>query len=429
MSENPAGPDLAKIYIYPTEPELVHSFSQLDGTCLFTERSGVNAGDIIIYLRYLHNSARWQLQLRQCDLDIVISNVNEFGVSEELNLDLAPPRLRARSNFALFLVNTWECLPTHHPVFCKNLSSLASRLGIPVSQVVVSSCNVRTRTGPRKTLRRIFYSLLPGIRTLEIDWGYLREKGFVADTAKIPLNACPSAKFVSLNRRSSPDRLAALVFLHASGLLDQGNVSYLQSPSELDCHVAGKFLEGLLDPGTVKEVLSDLEFPRILDDNYEQVDQYLMELPQESFIFRIFESSSFYFYHETKYESDGHLFLSEKTFKALRLGLPFIVFGQPYILQRLRFMGFRTFSPIIDESYDTELDDRKRFQMYLREMEKLVSLEPEDIESVRSTLRPVIEHNRCLFDQTEKVGIYGSQLSRLRRYLGVSDRISSGSND
>jgi hypothetical protein len=44
------------------------------------------------------------------------------------------------------------------------------------------------------------------------------------------------------------------------------------------------------------------------------------------------------------FSSDSsNLFLTEKTFKPLALGMPFIVIGNPYILKRLRSLGYKTF--------------------------------------------------------------------------------------
>jgi hypothetical protein len=45
-------------------------------------------------------------------------------------------------------------------------------------------------------------------------------------------------------------------------------------------------------------------------------------------------------------------FTSEKTYKALYTGLPFVLIGEPYILKSLNSFGIKTFSDYWDESYD-----------------------------------------------------------------------------
>jgi hypothetical protein len=49
--------------------------------------------------------------------------------------------------------------------------------------------------------------------------------------------------------------------------------------------------------------------------------------------------------------------MTEKTFKAIALEMPFVLVASAGSLAYLREYGFRTFAGIFDESYDTETDD------------------------------------------------------------------------
>lgn len=51
--------------------------------------------------------------------------------------------------------------------------------------------------------------------------------------------------------------------------------------------------------------------------------------------------------------SDNKVFLSEKTARAIVLKNPFVIFGDRYTLTELKRLGFKTFSEVWDESYDT----------------------------------------------------------------------------
>ena len=55
-------------------------------------------------------------------------------------------------------------------------------------------------------------------------------------------------------------------------------------------------------------------------------------------------------------------FLSEKTYKALLTGLPFIIIGQPNILSSLKECGIKTFENYWNEDYDLCLNGNLRFQ-------------------------------------------------------------------
>jgi hypothetical protein len=70
----------------------------------------------------------------------------------------------------------------------------------------------------------------------------------------------------------------------------------------------------------------------------------------------------FYAYYPSHYYNTGisivsettqtEFFPTEKTYKSLMLGHPFILYGGQHSLSKLRGMGFQTFSNDIDESYD-----------------------------------------------------------------------------
>ena len=84
--------------------------------------------------------------------------------------------------------------------------------------------------------------------------------------------------------------------------------------------------------------------------------------------------------------SDGEIIrVTEKTIKALCLGHPALVVGNPSSLQFVRQLGFETFSPFLDESYDAAEMAQERFARLTAELIRLtegrrdapIRLEPE----------------------------------------------------
>lgn len=69
-------------------------------------------------------------------------------------------------------------------------------------------------------------------------------------------------------------------------------------------------------------------------------------------------------------KSELSCFLSEKTFKPIACSHPFIIVGSKGSLANLRKMGYKTFSPYIDESYD-DLEDWDRLEAITKEMVRL----------------------------------------------------------
>ena len=84
--------------------------------------------------------------------------------------------------------------------------------------------------------------------------------------------------------------------------------------------------------------------------------------------------------------------LTEKTFKPIAMGMPFIIVGTQGSLKYLRSYGFRTFGELWDESYDNEPDDHKRIEKVAQVLELLESL-GEDRQAIFDTAWPIIEHN------------------------------------
>jgi hypothetical protein len=82
--------------------------------------------------------------------------------------------------------------------------------------------------------------------------------------------------------------------------------------------------------------------------------------------------------------------LTEKTFKPIALGMPFVIVGTQGSLKYLRSYGFKTFGHLWDESYDDEPDDHRRIQKIAQ---VLKHLESTDRQSVFESAHDIIEHN------------------------------------
>ena len=84
--------------------------------------------------------------------------------------------------------------------------------------------------------------------------------------------------------------------------------------------------------------------------------------------------------------------LTEKTFKPIAMGMPFIIVGTQGSLKYLRSYGFRTFGDLWDESYDDEPDDSKRIEKIAQVLQLLENLE-EDKKIIFESAQEIIQHN------------------------------------
>jgi hypothetical protein len=91
------------------------------------------------------------------------------------------------------------------------------------------------------------------------------------------------------------------------------------------------------------------------------------------------------------------LFMSEKIWKPIVTGHPFIVLGNVNTLSYLKEQGYKTFDKWIDESYDLEHDHHKKIDMIIQELNKFKTKSIEELKTIREEMREVCLYNRMKF--------------------------------
>ena len=99
---------------------------------------------------------------------------------------------------------------------------------------------------------------------------------------------------------------------------------------------------------------------------------------------------------ETFFDADGSngCFISEKVFKPIRHGQPFVVFGAPYTLKTLRELGYKTYDYAIDNSYDEIEDNTQRF---VKVVEAVQKIKQQDMHNWYMSLWDDMQYNRQLY--------------------------------
>jgi hypothetical protein len=85
--------------------------------------------------------------------------------------------------------------------------------------------------------------------------------------------------------------------------------------------------------------------------------------------------------------------ITEKTFKAIALEMPFVLVATAGSLAYLRKYGFKTFSDVFDESYDLETDDILRIEKVVALLKQLDDLTAEQRQDLHRRCLPIVEHN------------------------------------
>ena len=219
-------------------------------------------------------------------------------------------------------------------------------------------------------------------------------------------------KYLNFNRRWRPHRPLLTALLKVCDLIDKGYVSLAPSDDnrswkmEMDhiieiCREHGneRLAHILMKNRTEIENMGDL----YLDKPDLTVNQALAEITPE--IRKMYEYTYFSVISETIFFTnyrnwEDSAFLSEKTFKAILFKHPFILVATPNTLKYLKAIGYKTFSPVIDESYDSIEDNTLRMIAIVKEINRLCKLEGPALESYLKYCREICDYNFKVF--TEK---------------------------
>ena len=136
---------------------------------------------------------------------------------------------------------------------------------------------------------------------------------------------------------------------------------------------------------------------------------------------RPFMDSYIHLTSETNFYEPG-VYFSEKTWKPIINLQPFIMINYYNSLKYLKELGLKTFSPFIDESYDTIKNGKERATAIYNEIKRLDYLPKEELHKWYNSIKPILLHNReVMFKYT---GLYMNQkeidyINSLKSYVNT----------
>lgn len=210
--------------------------------------------------------------------------------------------------------------------------------------------------------------------------------------------------FINFNKRWRLHRPALVGLLKAKNLLDHGLVS-LGNADIYPCDwniVFDQVLNLLSNNKNLYSLFKNYE-SEICNLPYMYIDFTNLSLNPSTPYVRIRETANetselykntyFSVVTETYFFENTGRFLSEKVFKPIAFKHPFILLGRPKSLELLKSMGYKTFHPYIDESYDNEVNDANRLELILNEIERLCKLSQDELYQFIDGVKNITEHN------------------------------------
>lgn len=208
-------------------------------------------------------------------------------------------------------------------------------------------------------------------------------------------------------RRPRQYRQALLFLLNQDNLLAQGDWSWLEDKqfNEHDIQEITKKYQVSLELEKIKELFTT--FPHPLKDEpggtFDTISSWTDRSPIP------YQKSYFYICTET-YAHGHYKSITEKICKPMVNFLPFVFFSFPKALEVLRSLGFKTFHPFIDESYDNEMNETVRLHMVYAEIKKLCSMSKTDIHDWYQQLTSILIHNHFHVKNFYKSDTYTANL-------------------
>lgn len=210
--------------------------------------------------------------------------------------------------------------------------------------------------------------------------------------------------FISFNRIITGDRsyrIYLVSLLKEHGLLDQGLVSFNVTDGLFDdwhdeisndktrlSEHSRKHAERYL-VGVDKLSIDGFELPgsasaSIPRDIQSEMNPDLNTHKNVDSFWHIVTETAFY---------QSKLHLTEKIFKPIVSKQPFMLLAAPGNLEYLRSYGFKTFTGIIDESYDLIEDHDARVEAVVAQLKWYCSLTDSEKTDIQKQCEPIVEHN------------------------------------
>lgn len=190
--------------------------------------------------------------------------------------------------------------------------------------------------------------------------------------------------FLCYNRIVRPHRLLLVAQLMAAGLIDRGLVSW----HGYECYDAENMICSIGRSDLVPQVQQLVNTaPWELDTGFAQALDFPQAHGSQTFLNLVSETET----------ASNCMHITEKSYRPLAYGHPFLMLASPGQLSTLRDRGYHTFARWWDESYDDELDIDQRVRAIVGIVKDLSQLPREQLVHMRYEMQDTLLHNLDIF--------------------------------
>jgi len=211
-------------------------------------------------------------------------------------------------------------------------------------------------------------------------------------------------RFISLNHTIKQHRFLLIDFLRKNNLLEKGYVSFFHNKfkekffsvaEDLDWTLkqTNEFYEWLNSNPLSVDINLDYDYQKKLETNSSAPNEIFntqTDLAYKNSYFNILTETCFF---ESSYKGVDEFYLNERNVLPINTFQPFIVMNGQGHMKQFNKLGFKSFHPYINESYDKEKDPTKRFKMITKEIKRLCDMNDKEIYDWYWSMEEILVHN------------------------------------
>lgn len=207
--------------------------------------------------------------------------------------------------------------------------------------------------------------------------------------------------YINLNRTLRYHRCILMDYIIDNDLLNDGYNTWSNGS------VVREYLQKNTDSKINKNTYDILDFEDIGRSNPTFATP--IEFCKKTFLFLV---------TETYYDSTN-FFISEKTYKPISIGMPFMILGNPGTLEYLREKGYLTFSRWFDENYDQDAPLEDRIQIIINNLKYIKSLSNTELMKMFYEMRIICNHNLEVYKIHQRKNSFLEILDNIIQYRKI----------
>ena len=207
--------------------------------------------------------------------------------------------------------------------------------------------------------------------------------------------------YINLNRTLRHHRCVLMDYIIDNDLLNDGYNTWGNSP------IVNEYFQRNLNSKISDHTYDILDFEDIESSNPTFATP--TDFCKKSFLFLV---------TETHYNSTN-LFISEKIYKPISIGMPFMILGNPGTLEYLREKGYLTFSRWFDENYDQDAQLEDRIQIIINNLKYIKSLSNTELMKMFYEMRTICNHNLEVYKIHQRKNSFLEILDNIIQYRKI----------